>query len=120
MTDPDPLEQARIEQHLALLSEAEFADLVTRTRAPATDHDRTSRRREVSTPGDPETLKLLRRILGEAEPEPVSGPNIVPNEGRTTGKPGITPEQYTADFIKRVTGAIPAAAEQLPEQEYRP
>ncbi len=116
MTDPDPLEQARIEQHLALLSEAEFADLVTRTRAPVTDHGRTSRQREVSSSGDPEMRKVLRQILGQAEPEPVSGPNVVPNEGRTAGKPGITPGQHAADFIKRVTGAIPAGAEQLPER----
>ena len=117
MTDPDPLEQARIEQHLALLSEAEFADLVTRTRAPVTNHDRTSHQREVSSTGDPETLKLLRRILGEAEPEPVSGPNIVPNEGRTTGRPGISDEQYARDFANRVAGRIPAYSPELPEKD---
>jgi hypothetical protein len=101
--------------YVSALTDSEFEELVAEARGPQAPSWK--ERKDMAATPDPEMRKMLRHILGQAEPEPVSGPNIVPNEGRTTGKPGITPEQYTADFIKRVTGAIPAAAEQLPEQE---
>jgi hypothetical protein len=61
--------------------------------------------------------KVLRRLLGHPEPESVPGPNIVPQEGRTTGTPGISDEQYRLDFLRRLNGTIPAYAEQLPEPD---
>jgi hypothetical protein len=64
-----------------------------------------------------EVRKVLRAMLGEVEPEPVTGPNIVPNEGRSTGTPRITDEQYARDFVARVTGRIPAHGAALPEKE---
>jgi hypothetical protein len=112
MTDPDPIEQARVEQHIALLSEAEFADLVTRTRAPVTATEKDLQ--TVDNLADSELRTMLRRLLGQPDPEPKRNqPN--PREGRTTGAPGISPDQYRRDFLRRLTGTQAAYAEQLPE-----
>ena len=59
---------------------------------------------------------LLRAMLGHPEPEPATG-NVVPQEGRTTGVPGISDEQYARDFVARVAGRIPAFGAELPEKE---
>jgi hypothetical protein len=68
--------------------------------------------------GDIDRLRaLLRAMLGHAEPEPEQTGNVVPQEGRSAGRPGISADQYAADFIKRLTGEIPAFAQQLPEPE---
>ncbi len=61
--------------------------------------------------------KVLRAMLGHPEPESVPGPNIVPQEGRTTGAPGISPDQYARDFVNRVAGRIPAHSPELPEKD---
>jgi hypothetical protein len=60
--------------------------------------------------------KVLRAMLGHPDPEPENSA-VVPNEGRSTGTPRITPEQYARDFVARVTGRTPAHSEQLPEQD---
>jgi hypothetical protein len=60
--------------------------------------------------------KVLRAMLGHPETEPEQG-NVVPQEGRTTGTPAISPDQYARDFIRRINGTVPAYAEQLPEPE---
>ncbi len=60
--------------------------------------------------------KVLRAMLGHPEPEPKQG-NIVPNEGGNPAPPGISPEEYARDFIRRVTGEVAAYAEQLPDPE---
>jgi hypothetical protein len=61
--------------------------------------------------------KVLRRMLGHPDPEPENTGNIVPNEGRSSGAPRITDEQYARDFVARVTGRIPAHGAELPEQD---
>ena len=64
---------------------------------------------------------LARQISGRDEEPPTQTGNVVPQEGRQIpNPPGISPRQYAVDFLQRVTGQIPAAAEQLPEQDYRP
>ncbi len=115
MTNDDDLKVAAIEQHLALLSDADFASLIARTRAPVITDAKDMQ--TVDNLGDPELRKLLHRLLGQAEPEPVSGPNIVAREGRTTGAPGISPEQYARDFVQRISGRIPMYGADLPEQD---
>ncbi len=61
--------------------------------------------------------KVLRAMLGHPdEPEPATG-NVVPAEGKNPGTPGISDDQYRLDFIRRITGTVPAYAEQLPEPE---
>ena len=64
-----------------------------------------------------EVRKVLRRMLGHPDPEPENTGNIVPNEGRSSGAPRITDEQYARDFVARVTGRIPAHGAELPEQD---
>lgn len=118
MADDDGLEPLRIEQHLALMSDAEFAALIARTRAPvlATEKDVQT----VDTLGDPELRKMLRQLLGKAEPEPKRG-NHVPAEGGNPKPPPISPEQYNRDFLRRVTGAEPAThGFRLPDPEDTP
>jgi hypothetical protein len=63
--------------------------------------------------------KVLRAMLGhpDPDPEPEKTGNHVPAEGRNPTPPGISPEQYARDFIRRVTGEVAAYAEQLPEPE---
>jgi hypothetical protein len=70
--------------------------------------------------GDAELREVIRKLLGIPDPEPDNTGNVVPNEGRTTGAPGISPDQYARDFVNRVAGRIPAHSPELPEQEYRP
>jgi hypothetical protein len=60
--------------------------------------------------------KVLRAMLGHPEPEPEQG-NVVPQEGRTTGAPAISPDQYARDFVNRVAGRIPAHSPDLPEKD---
>ena len=66
-----------------------------------------------------EVRKVLRRMLGHPDAEPESESektgNIVPNEGRSSGAPRITDDQYAKDFVARIAGRIPAHSEQLPE-----
>lgn len=59
--------------------------------------------------------KVLRQLLGKPDPEPVTGPNVVPNEGRSSGQPRIDADQFSRDFLRRINGTTPAYAEQLPE-----
>jgi hypothetical protein len=113
VTDDD-LEVVRIEQHLALLSDGEFASLIARTRAPVITDAKDMQ--TVNNLGDPELRKLLHRLLGQDEPEPVNSA-VVAREGRSTGTPRITDEQYARDFVARVTGRIPAHGAELPEKE---
>jgi hypothetical protein len=61
--------------------------------------------------------KVLRAMLGHPDPEPEQG-NVVPQEGRTTGTPAISPDQYARDFVNRVAGRIPAHSPELPEKDY--
>ncbi len=69
------------------------------------------------TDNDVERLRaLLRAMLGHPEPEPAQG-NIVAQEGRTTGTPAISPDQYARDFVNRVAGRIPAHSPELPEPD---
>jgi hypothetical protein len=68
--------------------------------------------------GDIERLRaLLRAMLGHPETETERTGNVVPREGGNPASPGISPDQYAADFIKRLTGEIPAFAQQLPEKD---
>ncbi len=60
--------------------------------------------------------KVLRAMLGQPDPEPENSA-VVPNEGRSTGAPRITDEQYARDFVARVAGRIPAYGAELPEQD---
>ncbi len=60
---------------------------------------------------------LLRAMLGHPEPEPQQTGNVVPQEGRSAGRPGISAEQYARDFIRRLNGTTAAYAEQLPEKD---
>ncbi len=113
MTDDD-LEVVRIEQHLALLSDGEFASLIARTRAPVITDAKDMQ--TVDNLGDPELRKLLHRLLGQDEPEPARSA-VVPREGRSTGAPRVTPEQHARDFVARVAGRIPAYGNELPEQD---
>lgn len=64
-----------------------------------------------------EVRKVLRRMLGHPDPEPENTGNAVPNEGRSTGAPRISPDQYSRDFVARVSGRIPAHGAELPEQD---
>ena len=64
-----------------------------------------------------EVRKVLRALLGSPDPEPENTGNIVPNEGRSSGKPKITDGQVARDFVARVTGRIPAHGAELPEKE---
>jgi hypothetical protein len=61
--------------------------------------------------------KVLRAMLGHPDPEPEKTGNIVSREGRNPTPPGISPEEYARDFIRRVTGEVAAYAEQLPDPE---
>ncbi len=70
----------------------------------------------MTTEDNPELRKVLRQLLGQPEPEPAHG-NHVPREGGNPAPPGVGPEQYALDFIRRVNGTIAAYAEQLPEPE---
>jgi hypothetical protein len=110
----DELEVVRIEQHLALLSDAEFASLIARTRAPVLADDKDIE--TVETLGDPELRKMLRRLLGQPDAEPTRSA-VVPREGRSTGAPRVTDEQRAKDFVARVAGRIPAYGAELPEKE---
>ena len=62
---------------------------------------------------------VLRQLLGQVEPapepEPAAGANVVPSEGRSSGKPRISPDQYSRDFLRRINGTIPTLADRLPE-----
>jgi len=60
--------------------------------------------------------KVLRAMLGHPEPEPATG-NVVAQEGRTTGAPGISPDQYRLDFLDRITGRTPMYGSELPEKD---
>jgi hypothetical protein len=62
-----------------------------------------------------EVRKVLRAMLGQPDPEPVTGPPIVPSEGRSTGAPRILPDQYSRDFLRRINGTTPTFADRLPE-----
>ena len=64
-----------------------------------------------------EVRKVLRAMLGHPDPEPEKTGNIVPTEGRSSGKPRIDADQYSRDFLRRINGTTPAYAEQLPEPE---
>lgn len=68
-----------------------------------------------------EVRKVLRAMLGSPDPEPESESektgNIVPTEGRSSGAPRITDDQYAKDFVARVSGRIPAHGAELPEQD---
>lgn len=64
-----------------------------------------------------EVRKVLRAMLGHPDPEPENTGNAVPNEGRSTGAPRISPDQYSRDFVARVSGRIPAHGAELPEQD---
>ncbi len=114
MADDDGLEPLRIEQHIALMSDAEFAALIARTRAPvlATEKDVQT----VDTLGDPELRKMLRQLLGQTEPEPEHG-NHVPREGGNPKPPPISDDQRARDFVARVSGRIPAYGAELPEKD---
>ena len=64
-----------------------------------------------------EVRKVLRAMLGQPDPEPVNTGNVVKTEGRSTGAPRISDEQYARDFVARVTGRIPTFGAELPEQD---
>lgn len=64
-----------------------------------------------------EVRKVLRAMLGHPDPEPEKTGNIVPTEGRNSGTPRITDDQYAKDFVARVSGRIPAHGAELPEKE---
>jgi hypothetical protein len=58
---------------------------------------------------------LLRQMLGHDEPEPEHG-NHVPNEGGNP-TPKLTDRDYAQNFIRRLTGEIPAYSPELPEKD---
>ncbi len=108
MTDLDPIEQARMEQHIALLTEAQFTDLVLRTRPPA-----------IGGP-DAEMRALVANLLGRneetapVEPPQPQGSTVPRGEGRHPGAPQITAEQRAVDWLRRLTDPTYANEPELP------